>query len=70
MNLAGLFFVAIGVFVMCGAIFNWEFFMMHCKAWLLRTLFGRTGSRIVYVLFGAVFVVMGLAVAVGLIKNT
>jgi immunity protein 17 of polymorphic toxin system len=70
MNLAGLFFVAIGVFTMCGAIFDWEFFIMHRKAWLIRTLFGRTGARIVYAILGAVFVGMGLAVAVGLIKNT
>jgi hypothetical protein len=67
MVLPGLFFIGIGIFAMSGAIFNWDFFIMHRKAWLFRTLFGRTGTRIIYGTLGAVFVGLGIAAATGML---
>ena len=63
----GLIIVAAGAFSMCGAGFDWDFFMNNHKAWLFVKLFGRQGARIVYLLLGLCFVVVGILMTVGII---
>jgi hypothetical protein len=70
MNPIGLIFVAIGVFALCGAGFDWEWFMNHRKARFFTSIFGRTGARIFYGLLGVGFVVLGVLFAIGVIHDT
>ncbi|MFH1230443.1 MAG: immunity 17 family protein [Planctomycetota bacterium] len=58
---------ACGVFAICGAAFDWEFFMNHRKARFFIRLFGRTGARIFYGLLGIILVVIGVLIAIGII---
>jgi hypothetical protein len=67
--LTGLLVVACGAFTVCGAANDWEWFMNHHKARLWLAMFGRTGTRIFYGILGSVLVVMGVLIALGLIKN-
>ncbi len=69
MKSVGLIFVAIGLFALCGAGFDWEWFMNHRKARFLTAIFGRTGTRIVYGILGGGLVVFGFLVALGLIET-
>ena len=69
MNPVGLILVAAGAFAICGGIFDWEWFMNSRRAWLVVTIFGRGGARIFYAALGALFVLMGLAMTVGIIHG-
>ena len=69
MNLLGLLLVAGGIFSICGAAFDWDFFMNSRKARLLVTLFGRTGTRIFYLLLGLGIVVFGALITMGIVKD-
>ena len=44
MDPVGLILVAAGLFSVCGAAFDWDFFMNSSKAWLFVKLFGREWS--------------------------
>ena len=61
MNPVGLILVAAGVFSICGAVFDWEWFINSRKAQLWVTLLGRTGARIFYAVLGAILCVVGIA---------
>jgi hypothetical protein len=63
MNVAGLILVLGGVFSICGAVLNWDWFMNHYKARLIVALLGRDGARVFYGLLGTVIVVTGLVLA-------
>jgi hypothetical protein len=63
----GLILVAAGLFSLCGAFFNWDFFMNARKARLVVALLGRTGARFFYGTVGTVGVMAGLAATFGLI---
>lgn len=64
MNPWGLFFFAVGLFALCGAGFNWDWFMEHRKARFVSSVFGRTGARIFYALLGTFLLgIGGLAIA-------
>ena len=69
MNPAGLLLVGAGIFALCGAGFDWEWFMNHHKARLFVTLFGRMGARIFYGILGLVLVVMGALLTIGAIVS-
>lgn len=69
MNAAGLILIAAGVFSICGAAYDWEWFMNHHKARFFVTIFGRTGARILYGVLGIAFVVMGALFLLGILKN-
>ena len=56
MNPWGLLLVAPGLFVICGAAFNWEWFLNNRKARFVITRLGRTGARIAYGLLGGAVV--------------
>ncbi len=70
MNPIGLIFIAIGVFALCGAGFDWEWFMNHRKARFFTWMFGRTGARIFYGLLGVVLIVVGFLFAIGVIQDS
>jgi hypothetical protein len=59
MNATGLIFVAAGIFSICGAAFDWDWFINSYKARFFVAIFGRTGARIFYGLLGIAIVVMG-----------
>ena len=58
-----------GAFAVCGAVFDWEWFMNHRKARLFVRLFGRGGARIFYALLGAGLAVLGVLMATGAIQD-
>ena len=48
--------IALGAFSLAGGVYNWDWFMNNYKAKPFMTLFGRTGTRIIYGFIG-VFVI-------------
>lgn len=54
----------IGLFPICGAIFNWEWFFSNYKARGIVNIFGRTGARIFYVIIGLLLMGIGIAALV------
>lgn len=69
MILFGLLAIAVGLFTVSGAGFDWEFFMNNHKARLVTSILGRTGARVFYGLLGTVLIVFGVLFAFGIIKN-
>jgi hypothetical protein len=70
MNPVGLISVTAGVFTLCGALFDWDWFMNHRKARLFVALLTRTGARVFYALLGSVLIVLGILLATGIIKGS
>lgn len=69
MNPAGLILIAAGIFSICGAAFDWDWFINSRKARLFVGIFGRTGARFFYGLLGAVIVLMGALITLGILKD-
>jgi predicted small integral membrane protein len=61
----GWVFLAIGMFSLCGGVFNWDWFMTHEKAQFFVRMFGRRGTRMFYGLFGSALVVLGILMVTG-----
>ena len=61
-----IIFIGAGIFSICGAVFDWDWFMNNYKARPFMKIFGRTGTRIIYALIG-IFVI---AIAVGVLILT
>lgn len=70
MNLFGLVFVAAGVFSICGAWMDWDWFMLSRKSRFMVGLLGRKGARIFYGLLGIVVIVLGVLFILGIIADT
>ena len=70
MNPAGLIIVAAGLFSICGAAFDWDFFINSRKARFFVSIFGRTGTRLFYGILGVVIVIVGALVTLGLLKDS
>ena len=68
-TILGCLFAAAGVFAVCGAIFQWAFFMNHRKAQFLIRLIGIQGTRIFYAVLGTALSVLGVLIAFGIVKN-
>lgn len=51
--------IAIGVYCIMGAVKEWSIFMNNRKLFLLKKIFGNSGVKIFYILFGIIFIVMG-----------
>lgn len=66
--LFGLFFVGAGIFTICGAACDWDWFMGSRKARFFVAMLGRNGARIFYGLLGIAIILIGLAMAVGLVS--
>ncbi len=60
--------IAAGIFAMCGAFFDWDWFMTSRKAWLWVRMFGRKGARIFYGILGFGLVLLGVLLLLGVIK--
>ena len=69
MNPLGLILVAAGLFSICGAAFDWDFFINSRKARFFVSILGRTGARIVYAVLGLVIVVLGALITLGILKD-
>lgn len=69
MNPIGLFLVAAGIFSICGAVFDWNFFINSRKAQFFVSTFGRKGARIFYGILGLAIVVLGTLIAAGILKD-
>ncbi len=67
MNTFGLVFIVVGIFSICGAAFNWDWFINHYKARMFVALLGRTGARIFYGILGAALSILGALVSMGLV---
>lgn len=63
-------FMAGGAFAICGAVFDWEWFMNHRKAQFFVRLFGRPATRVFYGLLGTALVVLGLLMVMGIIQES
>ncbi len=55
-----LLFIVIGFYSIAGAALNWEWFMGDPKAKVFARMFGRTGTRVFYILLGVGVVIIGL----------
>lgn len=69
MNPLGLVLVGCGIFSVCGAVFDWEWFINSRKAQFFVTIFGRTGARIFYGILGIAIAIMGALITLGIVKN-
>ena len=61
------FFIAIGVFSLSGAIFNWDWYMNSRRARLLVKLITRTGARVFYAALGLFLIGLGALGLLGMI---
>lgn len=65
----GWFFMAAGLFAICGAWFDWDWFMNSRRAWIFVKLFGRNGARLFYGLLGTTIVVLGVLLVAGVLQS-
>ena len=70
MNPVGLFIAAAGVFALCGATFDWDWFMNSRKARLWVAMIGRGGARVVYALLGTTLIITGALLSLGVLEQT
>ncbi len=54
----------VGVYCLCAAFFNWNWFFENRRARGLVMVFGRNGARIFYGILGILIIVMSVAAAV------
>lgn len=69
MNPVGLLLVCAGLFSICGAACDWNFFMENRRARLFVAIFGRNGARIFCGILGSIIVVMGAVVTLGIVHS-
>jgi len=69
LSIMGSLFVAFGLFAICGAGFDWDWFMIHRKARFFVAVFTRTGARIFYMLLGGGLVTLGVLMMLGVIRS-
>jgi hypothetical protein len=69
MNPIGLILVAAGIFSICGAAFDWDWFINSRKAQIFVAMFGRNGARVFYVILGLAIIVMGALIWLGILKD-
>ncbi len=65
----GWVLTACGGFAICGAVLDWDWFIDNRKARFFVRLLGRTGTRVFYGLLGAGLVVVGILLALDIIKQ-
>jgi len=68
-SVMGLLFLAIGLFAICGAGYDWEWFMNHRKARFFVAVLTRTGARIFYALLGGGLATLGVLMMLGVIRD-
>ena len=62
-----LVIIACGIFSLCGAFFNWDWYFNNRKARGIVAVFGRTGARIFYAVLGIFIIALGAVVLIGMI---
>ena len=61
-------FMAVGLYAITGALFDWNWFMLSRRGkWFVR-IFGRDGARIFYFLMGIAFIGIGGLSLAGIIS--
>lgn len=68
-SIMGLLFIVIGLFAICGAGYDWDWFMNHRKTRFFVAVLTRTGARIFYALLGGGLVTLGALLALGVISD-
>ena len=63
----GLLLFAAGIFSICGAAFDWDWFMDDHRARPFVWILGRDGARAFYGLIGSALAVFGALVAIGVV---
>jgi len=63
-SLLSIFMILGGGFVVLGGAMDWDWFMNHRRARLFVSLFGRQGTRVFYVILGAVLFLAGVGMIV------
>ncbi|MEO0375214.1 MAG: immunity 17 family protein [Cyanobacteria bacterium P01_A01_bin.17] len=61
--------IACGVFSICGAVTDWDWFMNNRRARLFVRLLGRTGARLFYGLLGSCLIILGVLLTTGIIES-
>ncbi len=61
----GIVAISIGLFLICSAVVNWNWFYSLRTARWLQQLFGKNGARLVHVLLGLILIALGTAIALG-----
>ncbi|MDQ7826587.1 MAG: immunity 17 family protein [Candidatus Eremiobacteraeota bacterium] len=61
-----IFVICAGLFSICGALFNWEWYFNHRKARALVKLIGRPMARVFYFIIGAALVTLGVCFHLGI----
>ena len=69
MDPIGFLFVAGGIYMICGALFDWDFFMNQRSSRRMVSMLGRGGARVFFGLLGMVIVIVGTAIAMGLVTG-
>lgn len=65
MSLLGPLLILGGAISLGSAIFNWEWFFHSSKSRVIVSIFGRSGARIFYGLFGTGIMVFGAMYSLG-----
>ncbi len=65
MIIAGIAIIAIGIYCICAAVFNWNWFFNNNRAILFVKIFKRKGARIFYAVLGAFFAGIGIFFLIG-----
>ena len=65
----GIVIILIGVGLIAGSYFNWNWFMKMWKDVDWVEALGRNGARVLYSIIGLLGIVLGLLIAIGVIKN-
>ena len=68
-RLIGLLMIVGGIFSICGACFDWDWFMTARKARFFVAILTRTGARIFYLLLGFGLIVVGLLITLGVLAG-
>lgn len=61
--------IAIGLFVMSAALFNWEWYYQLHKARWIESICGRSGARVFFGVLGLALIVLGAAIAMGTLSG-
>jgi hypothetical protein len=62
-----IFFMAIGIFSVLGAFFEWSFFFNSKRARFAVSLFGKSGARIFYIVVGVILFSIAFLDMIGVI---
>ena len=67
-TIIGILLALAGLYTLVGAIGNWDWFMENRKARRWVKLIGRNGTRVFYIVLGALLIVLGMFFALGIIQ--